>query len=110
MGDLRCLGGNQYNEFVQVSVGVLPDDTLFTVDIPEPKELWPTIPNRGAQSRILAQVDSTIEEIVITLTDAFAPIDSQEVKITADWVSGSGGRTSSWLTLNGRLSLARPVF
>jgi hypothetical protein len=79
-----------YQEKVTLSFAVAEPDTSLTISFSQ-SEVWPTIPNSGAQHRILQQVDNVVDEITVELTDGCAPIAGHEVAITADWVYTSGG-------------------
>lgn len=85
-----CFPQADYLEIVQMNATIVQADTTISIGFSQ-SDVSPTIPNSGAQSRILDQVDNTVDEIVISLDDACSPLDSQEVKITAEWVYGSGG-------------------
>ncbi|MDZ7716206.1 MAG: hypothetical protein U5J95_08350 [Balneolaceae bacterium] len=67
-------------------------DLEITMDLPDQKELWPTIPFGGAQANFdRSQVKNTIEEILVEVTRSEEPVPDQPVIISAEWIEGSGG-------------------
>lgn len=68
------------------------DDLQINLEIPGPKELWPTIPNDGARTEFdHSQVENTAEEILVTVNRDEEPVEGQPVTLTAEWIPGSGG-------------------
>ena len=76
----------------RVSFGVAVAIEKLTIEIPEPKEVWPEIPDGGAYRTFdFDAVEDMIEEVVIEVTDGNDPLPMQEVTVTADWIVGTGG-------------------
>lgn len=80
------------------------DDLQINLEIPNPKEIWPTIPNDGARTEFdRSQVENTAEEILVTVTRDEEPVEGQPVTLTAEWIPGSGGHNH-----NGTRDLQQP--
>ena len=89
LGDFdTCLG--TWTERVSFAAAVVIEK--LTIEIPEPKEIWPEIPDGGAYHTFdFDAVEDMIEEVVIEVTDGNDPLPMQDVTITADWIVDTGG-------------------
>ncbi|MCR9133544.1 MAG: penicillin-insensitive murein endopeptidase [bacterium] len=64
----------------------------FSIEIPEPKEMWPTIPSTGAPNDFdFSQVESSLEEIIVTLKSGGTPLGNTAINVKAEWITESGG-------------------
>jgi hypothetical protein len=96
-GDIICLDEDNnplvYENLVKDVVLIFeekPPEQYLHITIPEPAEIWPTLPGGNYSGRNISS-NNIIDSITIEIRRNEIPLTGKEILVTASFLSGSGG-------------------
>lgn len=89
---IDAIEDNIFVHCLEFRIGDEQPEIEFSIEISEPKEMWPTIPSTGAPNDFdFSQVESRLEEVIVTLKSGGTPLGNTAINVKAEWITESGG-------------------